>query len=249
MPLAASLSCDESIELPTFGVVKQPFPHVLQKPFLPAPLFSELRESFPPCPPSSGPTGYSLYWGDERYQNLLERSPAWQTLFNAFQSQRFVEWAQRQFAAEWLEDGCKIDFTRARYVPYFEDRTEKELAALRKGQLTPHELWVRMDIYQGHVGYARNIHRDHARRVLTMLIYFSDHEEDGMSGGELLLHPRPLRRWRERPVSLAPRENLMIAFPCSNRSYHSVAEIASARRPRNYMQIQISSSGAASNRS
>jgi hypothetical protein len=215
---------------------------VTQNSFLPAPLFVQLRETFPTCPPSSGPTGFSLYWGDERYQSLLDSSPAWQTLFQTFHSQHFVDWAEQQFASEWRKTGCKIDLAKARYVPYCESRVEKERMSLNKPEHAPHDVWVRMDIYQGRIGYARAIHRDHARRLLTLLIYFSDHAEDGMSGGELVLHPAPLKRWTEPAIAVTPRENLMVAFPCSNRSYHSVAKITSASRPRNYLQVQISSS-------
>jgi hypothetical protein len=71
-----------------------------------------------------------------------------------------------------------------------------------------------------------------------MLIYFCDQTESQMQGGELFLHSDdsgPLQR-------IAPRHNLMVAFPCSNKSRHSVSQITSTNAPRNYVQVHISSS-------
>jgi hypothetical protein len=71
-----------------------------------------------------------------------------------------------------------------------------------------------------------------------MLIYFCDQREIQMQGGELLLHDathKPVKR-------IAPRHNLMVAFPCSVNSTHSVAPITSLAAPRNYVQVHISSS-------
>jgi hypothetical protein len=231
----------EICDLGLRAVDEKPFAHITNEHFLTAASYRQLRDSFPTCPPSSGPTGFSLYWGDEEYGRLLDDQPDWRALFETFQSQRFIDWAREQFADVWRRDGCRIDLARARYVPYREDRIDKERATLRKVEHAPEELWVRMDVHQGRVGYARRVHRDHRRRLLSMLIYLCDHDDSAMAGGELLLHGSGLRRWL-KPVRVAPRENFMVAFPCSDRSLHSVARIESMARPRNYMQVQISSS-------
>jgi hypothetical protein len=95
-----------------------------------------------------------------------------------------------------------------------------------------------MDIHQGRVGYDRIAHVDYARRLLSMLIYFCDQDENQMVGGELLLHGQS----PQRPTPIVPRHNLMVAFPCSNSSLHSVAKVTSAIAPRNYLHVFISSS-------
>lgn len=141
----------------------------------------QLCRSIPTCPPSTGPTGFSLYWGDEGYARLLDEQPAWQELFNTFHSQQFIEWGREQFAQVWGEAGCKIDLSSARYVPYREDRIDKERVSLRKIEYEPQELWVRMDIHQGQIGYDRGVHVDHARRLISMLIYLCDHTENPFS--------------------------------------------------------------------
>jgi hypothetical protein len=232
-----------SCELTTFDLRSEPFPHVVREQFIEAEQYRRLCRSFPTCPPSTGPTGFSLYWGDEAYERLLEEEPAWRALFDTFHSQAFVEWAARQFGEVWRREGCKVDLGGARYVPYREDRVDKERATLRRVVHRPEELWVRMDIHQGRVGYSRRPHLDHARRLVSMLIYMCDHEENRMRGGELLLHGAEGARARTTAGGrVTPRHNLMVAFPCTNGSYHSVPEITSAAAPRNYVQVHLSSS-------
>jgi hypothetical protein len=230
-------------DLTRLAVNSKPFPHVTHEQFIEPEHYRQLVESFPACPPTAEPTGYSLFWGDEGYRRLLEEHAAWRSLHQTFHDQRFIDWAAEQFAPFWRESGCAIELARARYVPYQEDRIDKARPGLRRVEHAPEELFVRMDIYQGRVGYGRRVHVDHRRRLVSMLIYFCDHAADGMEGGELLLHTGPKQRWyAARPKSVAPRHNLMVAFPCSSRSHHSVRPITSQASPRNYIQVQISSS-------
>ena len=217
---------------------EHPFPHLTHNRFIQPDLYEELRRSFPKCPPNTSPTGYSLYWGDKAYQKLLDGSSAWQALFNCFHSQTFIDWAREQFSGRWSQLGCTIDLENARYVPYREVRLDKDRQTLRRVEYEPDQLWVRMDIYQGHVGYTRNMHVDHRRRLLSMLIYFCDQQEIQMVGGELFLHDAG-----HDPVArVVPQHNTMVAFPCAAQSHHSVAPIQSLAAPRNYIQVQISSS-------
>lgn len=228
-------------ELKLFDVRANPFPHVLSEGFIEPGHYEQLRRAFPACPPGTSPTGFSLYRGDNGYESLLEEVPAWRALFETFHSQAFIDWGVRQFAGVWEREGCGIDLSKARYVGYREDRVDKERPRLRRVEHAPEELWVRMDIHQGRVGYSRPVHLDHARRLVSMLVYFCDHIENRMEGGELLLHgaPTPVAH---APTRVTPRHNLMAAFPCTNNSQHSVPEITSAAAPRNYVQIHISSS-------
>ena len=220
-------------------VNNQPFPHVVRERFIEPEHYRRLAESFPACPPTPEPTGYSLFWGDAGYERLLEEQPAWRTLHETFHSQRFIDWAVGQFAPFWRQEGCEIDLSRARYVPYREDRIDKARPSLRRVEHAPEELYVRMDIYQGRAGYGRPVHVDHRRRLVSMLIYMCD----PLEGGELLLHTGPKQRWYgARPGRVAPRHNLMVAFPCTARSHHSVSPVASRDATRNYIQVQISSS-------
>jgi len=85
-----------------------------------------------------------------------------------------------------------IDVDRATYVPYRETREDKERRHILKPKYQPHELWVRMDIHQGQLGYFRKAHVDHRRRLISMLIYLGDADECGIVGGDLVLHSTPL---------------------------------------------------------
>jgi hypothetical protein len=234
-PVPAINLCD----LTRLAVNAKPFPHVVHEQFIKPEHYRRLAETFPACPPTAEPTGYSLFWGDEGYERLLEEQPTWSALHKTFHSQSFIDWAVEQFAPFWRREGCELDLSHARYVPYREDRIDKARPSLRRVELAPEELYVRTDIYQGRAGYARAIHVDHRRRLVSMLIYMCD----PMEGGELLLHTGPKLHWYgARPRRVAPRHNLMVAFPCAARSHHSVSPVASRDATRNYIQVQISSS-------
>ena len=85
----------------------------------------------------------------------------------------------------------------------------------------------------------RVVHVDHARRLISMLIYMCDQTENRMVGGELFLHDEARSK---ADTGITPRHNLMVAFPCTAGSFHSVSEITSMAAPRNYVQVHISSS-------
>lgn len=222
----------------TFDVSDHPFPHVLKDGYLEPELYRELVASFPECPPNSGPTGYNYFWGDPEYDRLLADSPAWRTLFERFHSQAFVDFARAQFPRVVAEE-CVVDLSRARYVPYQESRADKEQPRLAKIEHAPDELWVRMDVTQARRGYDRGPHLDHRRRLITMLVYFCDADEIAMVGGDLLLHRGP-----DTPAMevIRPRHNRMAMFPCHNASWHSVSPIVKQERPRNFIQVTVSSS-------
>jgi len=217
-------------------VESDPFEHVVAEDWLEADLYAALRTSFPHCPPASGPTGHTLFPGDRDYDRLIEGNPAWRAFVARFQGQAFVDFALAQFRPV-FEKEATVDLSRAGYVSYIESRADKESERLARIEHAPDRLWVRVDIMQGRTGYARAPHLDHRRRAATLLLYFSDAAEDGMAGGELVLHGADGAR---RVVT--PRHNLMAMFPCHNRSLHSVAPILAQSRPRNFVQVTLSSS-------
>ena len=218
-------------------VVAEPFPHVLAHDYLDARSYRALASSFPDCAPNSGPTGYTCFWGDPDYDALIAGNPAWAALFRRFHSQAFVAQALAQFAGT-FEAECLVDLSHASYVPYRESRAEKEQATLAPGPHAPEKLWVRLDIMQGRIGYERRPHLDHARRAVSLLLYLSDAAETDMMGGELVLHAA-----NGAPAAIIPpRHNLMVMFPCTPGSVHSVRPILSQRSPRNFIQVTLSSS-------
>ena len=141
-------------DLELFAVRAEPYAHVVCESFLEPEHYRELCRTFPVCPPGKSPTGFSLYWGEDGYERLLDEQPAWRALHDTFHSQTFLEWGAKQFAEVWRREGCTIDPEAARYVPYREDRSDKERVSLRRVTHGSHELWVRMDIHQGRVGYS-----------------------------------------------------------------------------------------------
>src|ERR1044072_6587178 len=93
-PVSASEVCD----LTLLGVNVKPFPHVVHEQFIRPEHYRRLAESDPFCPRTAKPTRYSLFWGDEGYERLLEEQPTWRSLHETFHSQSFIDWAVEQFA-------------------------------------------------------------------------------------------------------------------------------------------------------
>ncbi len=204
-------------------------------------VYEELERSFPKCPPSTGPTGFSYYWGDDEYQKIITENWAWKQFFETAHSQDFLRYCAAQFGDAYRRHHCTVDLDKAVYVPYRESRQDKERRHLEKVTHAPHELYVRLDIHQGHLGYRRRVHLDHRRRVATLLIYFCDSHESGREGGDLVLHRQYMRVIRPEAIRVRPRRNLMAGFACSPVSYHSVPDIVAQSSPRNFVQIQLSS--------
>jgi 2OG-Fe(II) oxygenase superfamily len=222
--------------LDTLSPVARPFPHVTLDDFIDPATYDALRSSFPDCPANSGPTGYSHFWGDDGYDALLDANSVWRRLFDATQNQAFVDYCLAPFAAV-IADEAVVDLSSPRFVSHIENRVEKEQRNLSPTGLSPDQLFVRTDILQGNVGYDRRAHVDHRRRAATMLIYMCDGDEDEMVGGDLVLYGAD-----GETVTVRPRHNRMVLFPCINSSLHAVSRIVAQKAPRNFVQMTISSS-------
>jgi hypothetical protein len=229
-------------DFPKLSARGEPFTHAVCEDFLPPTLYSGLRAAFPVCPPLGGPTGFSYFRGDKDYDDLIAGNAAWREFVGKLQSQDLVDYCVALFADAYRADGCLIDTGQARYVNYFESRSDKARRHIEAVTLRPEELWVRVDILQGRTGYWREAHLDHRRRLVTMLIYFCDAAENGMEGGSLVLHQSRDRHVPQHDPEFAPRHNLMVAFPCTAKSFHSVTRITRQNAPRNFVQITVSSS-------
>lgn len=229
------------IDLPSLIVGPRPFTHAVDREFLPADLYERLIASFPICPPTGGPTGFSYFRGDPVYDALVTENAAWREFSMSLHSQSFIDYCATQFEAAFVADGCLLDTSALRYRDHFESREDKTKRQASCGDRAAEDVWVRMDILQGRTGYRREPHLDHRRRLLTVLIYCCDRDEIGMEGGDLVLNEKLASGEFSDVESIAPRHNLMIAFPCSARSYHSVSPIRRQRSPRDFLQITLSS--------
>jgi hypothetical protein len=221
----------------TYAVADDPFPHILVDGYLDPEIYHALAETFPECGPNTGPTGYTMFWGDADYDALIASNAAWRSLFDRFHDQAFIDSAIAQFS-ETFERESTVDLSTAYYVPHQESRAEKERDALGDKGPAPDALWVRVDIMQGRVGYCRAPHLDHRRRAISMLIYMCDAEECGLEGGELVLHEAD----GTAAKTIVPRHNRMVMFPCTPTSFHSVRTIVAQKAPRNFVQVTVSSS-------
>ena len=233
---------DGTLPRANLPICREPFMHVVADRWLPQDWYLACRDSFPLCPPSTGPSGRSLFVGDEQLTEICRTNAAWGSLLSAFRSQAFVDDCQVQFSESFASPACTMPTEPWRYVDHIETREEKERSFNQGSGLGPLDVFVRFDIHQAPAGYRRANHLDHRRRLATFLLYFSDCDSIGMTGGELQLHGhrRPIRPGRR--VTIRSRENRIVGFPCSPDSWHSVTEIVAARAPRQYLQVQVSRS-------
>lgn len=213
-----------------------PFPHCVIDGVLPPETYARLEASYPPCPPASGPTGHTIHRGDPGFEAVMAASPEWQALFEECNSPAFIARIADLFADE-IDRSCTAARSSLRFVDAIEDRREKEMTAISAKGLVPEDLYVRFDFMQGKDAYAREPHLDHRRRLATMLIYFEEPGPESYSGGDLVLHEdggTPVAR-------VTPRPNRAVLFPCSERSWHSVEAVTGCKRPRNMIQVSVSS--------
>jgi len=260
-------------------VAADPFPHVIKQDILPQALFAQLKADFPRAQEfeaqrsvngASGSrtgTGFDFYRGDASYVDLTTRSAAWKE-FDAFvNSERFADTFREVFAAYIDDIGLRIDVMQSRVQPnYFEPRnslTELATPADRVKTLglnvvdlfqkpKPVQLFTRLDIHKSLGGYAKPPHCDRPNRLCSLIIYFTDAENAGLEGGDLLIfkhnQDKPVKNYERHPraqdvtqiAKLRPQENLGVFFPCQNNSYHGVTAVTSRGVERDFLYINIS---------
>ena len=119
----------------------------MQRQFLRSDIYEGIAQTYPVCASSTGPTGFSFYWGDPEYDKLLRERSAWKTFFDAAHSQAFIDACIRQFQPAFIAHKCCIDLEKAEYVPYLESREDKERRHILDIRHQPHELFVRLDVH------------------------------------------------------------------------------------------------------
>jgi hypothetical protein len=213
-------------------------------------------------------SGTDIYRGDPAFDVLTGRSEAWREFTNYINSKDFMQDTLSVFGDNWALTGCRIDPTLAVFNDYVEPRetmtndetiTDK-LSKLGKGvfgksigEKNVNELFTRFDIHMGKEAYAKAVHCDRPNRLISLIIYFCDADEIGLVGGDLGIHKHrkdkkfsqyerhPKLEDTEQVAKLRPKDNLGVFFMCTNNSYHSVTEITSASKPRNFLYLNISS--------
>lgn len=217
-------------------MASEPFPHLVLDQALPPGLFAALQASYPECPPASGPTGRTIHRGDAAFDAQIAAHSCWRELYHWCNSPVFVSALAALFADE-IDRSCRVERAALRFTDHIESRAEKETTRIANPALPPEALHVRFDFMQGMESYSRAPHLDHRRRLATMLVYFDAPGPETFSGGELVLHDATGAAVRTVP----PAENQAVLFPCSERSWHSVAAVTACNRPRRFIQVSVSS--------
>ncbi len=256
-------------------VVAAPFPHCFKQPFVDPDLFQRLKAEFPPDDffdrntRVGGRAGRDLYPGDELYSELLNTSPAWREFIGWMDSKAYVDLILDLFGDYLEEFGCLASRDKIQYQHFIESRetlAEKSSKASRLvGRLKnsvgmvdsddadPNNMFVRMDISQGEVGYEKKVHCDRPNRLNSMLIYFCDKEEIGMEGGDFRVHQHKAEKaiadYERHPKeddttiikTVIPRENLGGLFIGCNNSYHSATAVTKSDQYRKFLYGSVAS--------
>jgi len=266
-------------------VVANPYPHVVSEAMIEPGLFARLKADFPDSSifekvsaetASVGSragkgTGFDVYRGDAAYDALISRSDAWREFDAWINSPQFVAKYQEVFGSFADAMDIKADIGESVYErDYIEPRemlTDDEgfgermyrLANQAVGGLRgrrPVQLFSRLDITRSLGGYATPPHCDRPHRLCSLIVYFSDAEETGLQGGDLLVFKAkkagPIRTASRHPAAddvevvaqLRPKANMGVFFPCCNTSYHGVTAVTSQGIPRDFLYINISGKSA-----
>ena len=262
-------------------VVLEPFPHVFSDAILPPDLFQRLKADYPDettfksVASSTGSvgsragknTGFDVYRGDEAYRNLMQRSAAWTEFDGWINSPSFIAKYQELFGPYADRIGIYADIGASTYNRAYEEPRELLTESASMGEkistlthkLTRNlrgrhevELFTRLDITRSLGGYAKPPHCDRGNRLCSLIIYFSDADETGLEGGDLLIYqantPSPIENAPRHPKpeavhvvkQIRPKPNRGVFFPCCNNSYHGVTAVTSQGIPRDFLYINIS---------
>lgn len=262
-------------------VVMDPFPHVISDAILPPDLYARLRADYPSADTfdttvaetggagsrAGKGTGFDIYRSEGAYDALIAGSSAWAELDAYINSMAFVEKYQELFG-EFADDlALTVDIGGSVYDRNYIEPRERLTATttvadkihgvahkLTRGFRTKRksDLFTRLDIQRALGGYAKPPHTDRPDRLCSLIIYFTDADDVGLEGGELLIFRHKEEKQQEsyerHPVpsnvdvvaKLKAKENLGVFFPCNNNSYHGVTAVTSRGIPRDFLYINIS---------
>lgn len=260
-------------------VVSDPFPHVVKQDILPADLFAQLRADFPQAETfaeqkringtagSRTGNGFDVYRGDPLYSSLATQSPAWREFDAYINSEKFADTFRDVFADHLDSIGLRVDLANSHVQPdYFEPRHSLTETATPGDKIKtlglnvvdlfqkprPVQLFTRLDIHKSVGGYAKPPHCDRPNRLCSLIVYFTDAEEVGLEGGDLMIFKhgteKPIKSYERHPAAgdvkevarLRPKPNLGVFFPCQNNSYHGVTAVTSHNISRDFLYINIS---------
>ena len=194
----------------------------------------------------SNEENFGITRSDEEYANVMQ-DPLWAAVRDELCGESFVRAVLAEFATEMRKEGCLVDPNLFRLIDFVESREQKEASSLT-GRTDSYEVFTRLDFQsKGEGNYREFVHLDWARRIVGGILFFSDQEEEGLDGGELVLYrDRAFRndRWCHDPepvIEWAPRHNKGVIFLNSNKGFHGPWVIRKIKGRRRWLYYTISS--------
>ncbi len=228
-----------------------PFPHLIIRNFFKEEFYNELENFFPKKEEFKKQDNivnrmhYDTTFGDDLYQNILNKSKAYKELHDYIYGKEFVK-TFLDFFDQDINYELENNFLNTNVKNLDVDNRPYEVGKvlnqdnLKKGDKS--FLFPRLDIGLGEEGYGvktggKGIHVDNPQRLISILFYVGGFSK--ISGGE---H----RLWKkidddiEVAKEINPDSNLLIASLQNNISFHDVNPIKEISGTRNAFYIAIS---------
>ena len=227
------------------NVLRTPYPFVVGEVFEPT-MYQKLLEDFPKISDKSLSEAsfqggrMRIQSGSEEFENLVRSSPAWTEFNNYARSRALVKYFSDLFGAEFQRNMTNLESMPSRI----------KLRHKLRNLLGINPFGVDIDLSTSGLGYVNRIHSDRERRHLVMLIFFCDAKEEGMVGGEFVVHelknyiPTKADRFFDAEQctvkqKIRPKHNTGVAFLNSPKSLHSVSEIIKITGRRKFVYLGL----------
>lgn len=175
---------------------------------------------------------------------MINKSAAWKKLYNYIHSQNFIDFIISLFGNYIKDNNCLVDPKKAKFMDHLESREWMSSVnvpeEIKKLKINPNNLFCSLIFFIGKVGYVVPIHQDWRHRLITILIYFSDADEQEMQGGNLHMYANE-KEGLKKVKSVSPHKNTAVIMLDTNNSNHSVDEVKYLKGARKCVFITVSS--------
>jgi hypothetical protein len=223
---------------------REPSPHAHIPELISPPAFQNL--TFPFLEKRMlGRTGWDLLPGEPKWRDLMQL-PGWHELSAAFLCESTLRWVLDLFAADMRRLHCLVDPDKAYLEPFLEPPEDLQRETI-SSTADPNALFFRFDVHETPRSDWQFVHCDWPRRVVGGMLFLSDANEQGMTGGEFgLFTDDDFRddRVSRRPVLAKAFKfvaNQGVLFLNANTAFHGPLSIRSMSGFRRWVYFSISS--------
>ena len=246
---------------------EDPYPHLEVKNFLDESFLDLLLKDYPSEEDFSSVSSlksratYNIYYTDEVFKSLIEKSTAWKNFYQYINSQKFLEYFLLHFKDTLNGLGYMHDPEKIYFEEYFEGRDQinhgSKVLKIKDFLIDPftknnQKVFTRLDLSLGGINYSKPPHADNENRLGAAVFYLNSADETGSIGGDFeiwdvkeefrseKLSRTPKRSKLSLQKSIPFNRNTALFFPCHARSFHSVKEVTKQKEKRKFLYLSLS---------